>query len=183
MSSAKAQGALWAIYCLNHAMRKGVCWSFADIHFLYLIMAIDSSLYNQRTDSTGGSIVPECSLGNGPERGPKTVSVYPWLPVFKETMQTLIRRRVLWRLIWVCTVCQCSSLGFTDNPLYTAFWRHSDRNSAAINNRYLDFVQMHGLILLVNDNHVDNTLKEIFYSRILWVWCTQSSKNDGRFDV
>ena len=24
-----------------------------------------------------------------------------------QTMQTLIRRRILWRLIWVYTVCQC----------------------------------------------------------------------------
>ena len=31
----------------------------------------------------------------------------------------------------------------------------------AINNRYLDFVQMHGLISLVNNNHIDNNLKEI----------------------
>ena len=33
--------------------------------------------------------------------------------------------------------------------------------SAAINNHYLDFVQTRGLISLVNDNHVDNNLKEI----------------------
>ena len=25
----------------------------------------------------------------------------------KQTVKTLIRRHVLWRLIWVCTVCQC----------------------------------------------------------------------------
>ena len=31
----------------------------------------------------------------------------------------------------------------------------------AINNRYLDFVQTRGLISLVNDNHVNNNLKEI----------------------
>ena len=76
-------------------------------------------------------------------------------------MQTLIRCRVLRRLIWVCTVCQCPSSGFSDNPLYTALWRHSDKNSAAINNCYLDFVQTRGLISLVNDNHVDNNLTEI----------------------
>ena len=40
-------------------------------------------------------------------------------------------------------------------------WRHSDKNGAAKNNRYLDFVQMRGLISLVNDNHVDNNFKEI----------------------
>ena len=53
------------------------------------------------------------------------------------------------------------SPGFTDNPLYTAlFLRHSDKTSAAKNNRYLHLVQTRGLIPLVNDNHVDN-LKEI----------------------
>ena len=52
--------------------------------------------------------------------------------------------------------CQSSGSSFTDSPLT----RHSE-NSAAINNRYLSFVQMRGLILLVNDNHVDNNLKEI----------------------
>ena len=65
------------------------------------------------------------------------------------------------RPIWVCTVCQCPSPGFTDNPLYTSVWRHSDKNSAAINSRYLDFVQTRGLISLVNDNHVANNRKEI----------------------
>ena len=54
-----------------------------------------------------------------------------------------------------------SQSGFTDNPLYTALWRHSDKNSAAIKKRYLDFVQTRGLISLVNDNHVDNSVKEI----------------------
>ena len=33
--------------------------------------------------------------------------------------------------------------------------RHTDITDA-INNRYLDFVQMRGLIVLVNDKHVDN---------------------------
>ena len=25
----------------------------------------------------------------------------------KQTLETLIRRRVLWRLIWICAVCLC----------------------------------------------------------------------------
>ena len=54
-----------------------------------------------------------------------------------------------------------SHSGFTDNPIYRTFWRHSDKNSAAIDNRYLDFVQTRSLISLVNDNHVDNNLKDI----------------------
>ena len=73
----------------------------------------------------------------------------------------------LWHLIWVCTVCQCPSPGFTDNPLYTALWRHSDKNNAAINNSYLDFVQTPSLISLVNDNHVDNNLKKTLRK----FWC------------
>ena len=60
--------------------------------------------------------------------------------LFKQTVQTLIRRRVLRRPIWVCFVCQCPSPGFKDNPLNSAIWRYTDKNSAAINNgnRYLD---------------------------------------------
>ena len=46
----------------------------------------------------------------------------------------------------------------SDNPL---FWRHNDKKSAAINNRYLDFIQTHDLISLVIDKHLDNNLKEI----------------------
>ena len=38
----------------------------------------------------------------------------------KETVQTLIRRRIL--RFWVYTVCKCPSPGFTDNPLYTGKW-------------------------------------------------------------
>ena len=79
---------------------------------------------------------------------------------FQQTVLTLIRRRVLRRLIWVCTVGQCSNPSFTDNLLYTALWRHSDRNSATINDRYLNFVLTRGLISLVRDNHIDNYLKE-----------------------
>ena len=75
---------------------------------------------------------------------------------FKQTVQILFRCRVLRCLIWVCNVCQCPSPGFTDSPPYTALWRRSDKNSAALNYRYLDFVQARGLISLVNDNHVDS---------------------------
>ena len=66
-------------------------------------------------------------------------------------------------MIWVCTVCQCPSPGSADNPLYTALWHHSDKNSLTINNRYLEFIIVR-LITLVNDNHVDNYLKEILAS-------------------
>ena len=80
---------------------------------------------------------------------------------FKQLVQTLIRRRVLRRLIWACTICQYHCPGFTDNLLYKAFLHHNDKNGATINNRYLDFVQTRGLISLVNDYHVDKDLKEI----------------------
>ena len=60
---------------------------------------------------------------------------------------------------------QMSQSRFTDNPLSTAPWRHSDKNSAAIKKRYLDF------ITLVNDNQVDNYLKEflasVYYGEIV----------------
>ena len=87
-------------------------------------------------------------------------------------MQTLIRRRVLRRLIWFCTVFQCASPGFTDN----LFTRHSDvtvtdKNSAAINNRYPDTVQTRALISLVNDDHVDNLnyfLVYVYFGSILY---------------
>ena len=26
---------------------------------------------------------------------------------YKQIVETLVRRRVLWRLIWICTVCLC----------------------------------------------------------------------------
>ena len=37
----------------------------------------------------------------------------------------------------------------------------SDKNRTAINSRYQNFLQTRSLISLVNDNHVDNNLKEI----------------------
>ena len=43
----------------------------------------------------------------------------------------------------------------------TLFTLHSDvKNSAAINNRYLDFIQTRGLMSLVNGKHMDNNLKK-----------------------
>ena len=38
--------------------------------------------------------------------------------------------------------------------------RHIDKNSAAINKRHLDFIQTRGLISLISDDHVNNSLKE-----------------------
>ena len=52
----------------------------------------------------------------------------------KWSVQTLIRCCILQQLIWVCTVSQCRSTGFT------ALWRHSEKNSVAIDNHYLDFI-------------------------------------------
>ena len=77
---------------------------------------------------------------------------------FKQTVQTLIRRRVLWRLIWVCTVCQCQVQVL---PSLHGTLTLQPQEKRAINNRYLDFVQMRCLISLVNNNHVDKT-KGIF---------------------
>ena len=61
-------------------------------------------------------------------------------------MHTLIRRCVLRRLIWVCTVGQCPSPGFRNN-LHCTLMSH-DKNSAAINNRYLDFVWFHWSMII-----------------------------------
>ena len=60
------------------------------------------------------------------------------------------------------------SPGFKDNPLYIALWRHSDKTSAVINNHYLD--------LLVNDNHVDNNLKE----KLVYVYFGSIVNNQAR---
>ena len=89
---------------------------------------------------------------NGPERGLKTVSFNQFKQNSAEPDQTP-------RLMWVCTICQCPSPDFTDNPLYTALWRHVDKNSPALNNRFADFVRTRVLILLVSI-HVENNLKE-----------------------
>ena len=83
---------------------------------------------------------------------------------FAQTVQTLIRCLRMRRLIWFCTVRQCLSIlaaYFPDNHLHRAFWRHTDWKSATINTRYLDFIQTRGLSSLVNDDHVDNNLKEM----------------------
>ena len=93
---------------------------------------------NQNTDKTGGSNVSKCRLGKWLRLLYFTLNFL----LFKQTVQTLIRCRVLRHLIWVSTVCQClkcSRPSFTDNPLLTALWCHSDKNSMAINNCYLDF--------------------------------------------
>ena len=50
----------------------------------------------------------------------------------------------------------------TDNPRYKALWGHSVKECALINNRYMDFVQMRGLISLADDNRVNINLKEIW---------------------
>ena len=49
-------------------------------------------------------------------------------------------------------------LQMSQSRFYT---QHSDKNTAAINNCFLDFVQTRDLILLLNDIHVDNNLTEI----------------------
>ena len=95
---------------------------------------------NQSTDSTCGSIVPEWETG----------------------------KIVLRRLTWLCYICPCPSPSFIDNPLYTTLWHHSDKNSAAMNNCYLDFPQTRGLISLVNDTHV--------VKQLIWKYCGKEEK-------
>ena len=81
-------------------------------------------------------------------------------------MQALIRGLVLWCLVFVCTVCHCSKCP-NRQPSIKAPKRHSDKNSATINCRYLDFVQASDLISFVNNNHIDYDLKEI----LAFVYC------------
>ena len=59
-------------------------------------------------------------------------------------------------LVWVCIVFQCPSPGFTDNSDVTV-----TKIIMAINDGYLNIIQMRGLILSVSDNHMNNNLKEI----------------------
>ena len=61
---------------------------------------------------------------------------------------------------------------FTDNRPHTT---RQEYCAARINNRQVDFVQTHSLISVVNDNHVNNNLKEIlvyvyFGSIIMKTW-------------
>ena len=86
---------------------------------------------------------------------------------FNQTVQILNRRRIQCRLIWFCTVCQRPNPGFTINLLYTAFWRQSDKNSAAINSHYLDFVHTRGLISLIKIITWTKTLRKFWCASIV----------------
>ena len=63
-----------------------------------------------------------------------------------------------------------SNQGFPDS--------HSDKNSAAINNHYLDFVQTRELVSLVNDKSREQQLYEIL---MLWFnlnkWSNDETNN------
>ena len=50
-----------------------------------------------------------------------------WLN-YLQTVETLIRRHVLWHLIWVCTVCQLPFYGYPDyNGLNESFQIHTNK--------------------------------------------------------
>ena len=51
-----------------------------------------------------GRLSPNVGWENGPKRGESHLTFN--ILYFKQTVKTLIRRRVLRRLIWICTVCQ-----------------------------------------------------------------------------
>ena len=59
---------------------------------------------NQSTDSTAESIVSEYRMGKWSWKELKQFHLTPNFLFFKQTVQTLIRRRVLRRQIWVGTV-------------------------------------------------------------------------------
>ena len=71
-------------------------------------------------------------------------------------------------------VLQCLPM-FTDNPLYSTLC-HSNKDRAALNNRYLDVVQTRDLISLVNGYHADKNLKERFGLRMPLLNCKQSTQ-------
>ena len=90
-----------------------------NFHFLVVKFSVYLNRHvfvMQSTDSTVWSSVSECSWENSPERG-QDCFIQPFTPCN-------LRKQ---RRPWVCTVCQCTSPGFTDNPLYTALWPHSDK--------------------------------------------------------
>ena len=91
-----------------------------------------------------------------------------------------LSKQCRWRLIWVCNVCQCPSPGFTDNPLYTALWHHSEKNSLAINNRYLssNTVWWHWSIVIMWTTAV----RKLWCLYILWLDCKQSIKKNGSLE-
>ena len=76
--------------------------------------------------------------------------------LFHLTLHFLLFKQTVQTSDLVCTVCNIpalSSVQVLQITLYTTLWRHSDKNSKAINNRFLD--------LLVSAYHVDNNLKKI----------------------
>ena len=86
------------------------------------------------------------SLGweNGFVRGLTIVTFKPLLLYFRQTVLTCF----LWRLHCL-PMSQMSQSRFYRLPSKTALWRHSNKNNAAINNRFLDFVQASGLMWLL----------------------------------
>ena len=100
---------------------------------------------NQVTESIGGLIISECRLRKWSWTETSEVAVTLNFLLFKQRVQILTRCCILWHLIWVCTICQCSnctSPGFTDNPLSTALISYITMTriqcSTARNNRYQD---------------------------------------------
>ena len=92
----------------------------------------------------------------------------------------MIRRRALRRLIRVCTVCQCPSPGFADNP----FLLHSDFTAIRLARLWMTVTWISYKravwFYLFNDNHVNNNLKAILvhvnYSSIV----NSRSKNNNK---
>ena len=127
------------------------------IYFPSSNIALVQGNTNQSTDSTSGSIVSECRQGK-----------WSWTRSldFHLTLAIYVNSADPDQMLHFAA----SDLGLHCLPLVPVevlqialFTQYSDKNSTAINNlyRYLDFVQTHGWISLVNDSHVYNCLKEI----------------------
>ena len=105
--------------------------------------------------------------GNGPERGLQHLTFWK----FKQTVQNPIRRRVLWRLIWVCTVCQYPSSLLTLHSGITST-RPARLQITVTWISYKRVVWFHWSMIIT----WTITIRNFWYLYILWVDCEQSTR-------
>ena len=116
---------------------------------------------NQSTDSTDGSIVSECRLGNYPERGQDFHLTLNFLQFKHSSDSDQTPRSAASDVGLHCLpMPQMFQSRFYRLPSINSTLTSQHWNCAAIDNRTL-FRLTCGLITLVSDSHVDNYLKEI----------------------
>ena len=99
----------------------------------------------------------------------------------KKTVENLIRRRVLWRLVWFCTVCRCPTRRTLD------FYGLSRIDFPTISNRAISFPFL-GCCWVVSyldrtiyKQTVETLIRHRFLRRLIWVHCLpMSPKMDAR---